>query len=100
MVSSYPTCFIKEEDGYTVIFPDLGNVATCGSDLEEAEYMAVDCLAGYLLWLEEDGEAVPEPSAEEAVSVSELLHWLELDEAEAFVKTISVDVKEYAKAHF
>lgn len=100
MVSSYPACFIKEEDGYTVVFPDLGNVATCGSDLEEAEYMAVDCLAGYLLWLEEDGEVAPEPSAEEAVSVSELLHWLELDEVAAFVKTISVDVKGYAKEHF
>ena len=100
MVSSYPACFIKEEDGYTVIFPNLGNVATCGGDLEEAEYMAVDCLAGYLLWLEEDGEEVPEPSDWEVVSVSEVLHRLELDEAEAFVKTVSVDVKEYAKEHF
>lgn len=60
MVSSYPACFIKEEDR----------------------------------------EEVPEPSVEEAVQGSELLHWLELDDAEAFFKMISVDAKEYAKEHF
>ncbi|MFQ9749036.1 MAG: type II toxin-antitoxin system HicB family antitoxin [Anaerobutyricum soehngenii] len=47
MLSAYPACFIKEDTGYSVIFPDL-NTATCGDDLEDAFSMAVDCLAGYL----------------------------------------------------
>ena len=46
MLSIYPACFFKEENGYSVIFPDLDNLATCGENLEEAMTMAVDCLAG------------------------------------------------------
>ena len=41
MLSAYPACFIKEDTGYSVIFPDL-NTATCGDDLEDAFSMAVD----------------------------------------------------------
>ena len=47
MLSAYPACFIKEETGYSVIFPDL-DIATCGKDLEDALAMSIDCLAGYL----------------------------------------------------
>lgn len=54
MLSSFPACFFKEDNGYSVIFPDLNYLATCGSDLDDALYMAVDCLAGYILWLWED----------------------------------------------
>ena len=46
MLSAYPACFIKEEGGYSVIFPDLNHLATCGRTLDEAQNMAVDCLAG------------------------------------------------------
>ena len=48
MLSADPACFIKEENGYSVIFPDLDNLATCGETLDDAFAMAVDCLAGYL----------------------------------------------------
>ena len=35
MLTSYPACFFKEENGYSVIFPDL-NTATSGETLDEA----------------------------------------------------------------
>ncbi len=41
MLSAYPACFIKEDIGYSVIFPDL-DIATCGDDLEDAWTMAID----------------------------------------------------------
>ena len=45
MLSMYPACFYKEKDGqYTVIFPDLNHLATCGTDLQDAMKMATDCL--------------------------------------------------------
>ena len=30
MLSTYPACFFKEENGYSVIFPDFNHLATCG----------------------------------------------------------------------
>jgi len=59
MLSAYPACFIKEAGGYSVIFPDLNHLATCGQTLEEALSMAIDCLAGYLYVLQKDGESAP-----------------------------------------
>lgn len=50
MLSVYPACFLREENGYSVIFPDL-DLATCGETIDEAMAMAVDCLAGRLHWL-------------------------------------------------
>ena len=61
---------------------------TC--DLEEAEFMATDLLAGYLSWLEEDGKEIPNPSKEESVEVSDILNLLDIGETEAFVKMVSI----------
>ena len=35
MLSAYPACFIKEDSGYSIIFPDL-DIATCGDTLDDA----------------------------------------------------------------
>lgn len=48
MLSIYPAIFYKEKDGYSVIFPDLNYLSTCGENLNDAMEMAIDCLAGYL----------------------------------------------------
>ena len=97
MLSAYPACFYKErEGGYSVIFPDLDHLATCGETLEEALKMAVDCLAGYLYTLKMTGETIPEPSAPDKIDPDE-----ECDEyAEVFVNLVTVDVDEYARTHF
>ena len=58
MVSAYPACFFKEETGYTVVFPDLNWLSTCGETLEEAFAMAIDCLAGYLYTCEKRGYSI------------------------------------------
>ena len=95
MLSIYPACFYKEKDGYSVIFPDLNNLATCGSTLDEAVEMAVDCLAVYLYSAKEDGDEVPPPS-----DISEIAFANDFEYDSAFVNVIAVDVEEYAKSHF
>ena len=100
MLSAYPACFIKEENGYSVFFPDLNNLATCGDTLDAALSMAVDCLAGYLYWLQEDGEPAPAASPIDKINPTEIAKELEVSPDGAFVNIITVDVAEYAKTHF
>lgn len=104
MLCAYPACFIKEENGYSVLFPDLGT-ATCGETLDEAMWMAVDCLAGILYMMKKDGKTPPPPSQPGEVDLERVLAELYgEDEAppvsDAFVNMITVDVEEYAKRHF
>lgn len=100
MLVMYPACFFKEGSGYSVIFPDLDFLSTCGDTLDEAMGMAVDCLAGYLYWLELDGEKAQEPSVLGNISPAAVAEELGFDYTEAFVNLVSVDVAEYAKVHF
>ncbi|MBE6845249.1 MAG: HicB family protein [Ruminococcus sp.] len=97
MLSVYPACFYKEkEGGYSVIFPDLNHLATCGDTLANAVEMAVDCLALYLYSAKRDKEDIPAPSDINDIDVN-----AEYDEYEtAFINMVSVDVEEYAKKHF
>lgn len=100
MLSAYPACFLKEENGYSVIFPDLNHLSTCGDTLDEALAMAVDCLAGYLYWLQKDGDAIPEASPIEKINIAKIAEELEVSPMQAFINIITVDVAEYAKTHF
>lgn len=102
MLAVYPACFYHDEDGYSVVFPDLNWLSTCGETMEEAMSMAVDCLAGHLYMSEKEGEAVPAPSALNAIDPLVVAKELDFDEpiGEAFVNMVSVDVAAYAKAHF
>ena len=70
MLSMYPACFYKEAEGYSVVFPDLNNLATQGDTFEEAMEMAVDCLAGYLYTCKRDGETIPTPSRPGSITQS------------------------------
>lgn len=100
MLSVYPACFYKEDNGYSVIFPDLNYLATCGDDIEDSIGMAVDCLAGYLYSAKLDNESIPKPSDINTVNPVALAKELEFEPGEFFVNFVSVDVEEYAKAHF
>ena len=97
MLSIYPACFYKEKGGgYSVIFPDINHLSTCGDTLESALEMAVDCLAGFLYAAKQEGESVSAPSDMNSIDIN-----AEYDEYEsAFVNMVSVDVSEYAKKHF
>lgn len=102
MLSMYPACFYKEDDGYSVIFPDLNYLATQGDSFEDAMEMAVECLASYLYIAQRDGGDVPAPSS--LVNIDPVAVAKELDPdlpvGEAIVNLVSVDVAEYAKKHF
>lgn len=101
MLSIYPACFFHDEDGYSVIFPDLNWLATCGDTLEETMYMAVDCLAGYLYEAQIDGDEIPLPSKLGDIDIKAIAEELEITmPADSFVNMVSVDVKAYAKEHF
>lgn len=100
MLSAYPACFIKEKHGYSVIFPDLNNLATCGQTLDEAFSMAVDCLAGYLYLLKKEGDNIPSASPAEKIDITELAKEAETSPDNAFINIVTVDVAEYAKIHF
>lgn len=100
MLSIYPACFLKEESGYSVIFPDLDFLATCGADLEEAFLMAADCLAGYLYHLGEEGTAPPKPSPIGRYDANAIAKELEAAPKEAFINMVAVDAEEYARTHF
>lgn len=101
MLSMYPACFFHDKDGYSVIFPDLNWLSTCGDTLEEAMSMAVDCLAGYLYESQIDGEEIPFPSKLGDINIETIANELEIAVSEeAFVNMVSVDVKAYAKEHF
>ncbi len=59
---TYPAIFSYDEDGVSVSFPDLPGCFTCGDSQQEAMYMAVDVLRGYMSCLEDDGDNIPGPS--------------------------------------
>ena len=102
MLSMYPACFYKEEDGYSVIFPDLNYLATQGDSLEDAMEMAVECLAAHLHSCKADSETVPAPSSLTDIDPVAVSKEVSPNEpvGETFVNIVSVDVETYAKAHF
>ncbi|MGI6588448.1 MAG: type II toxin-antitoxin system HicB family antitoxin [Peptococcia bacterium] len=66
----YPAIFEKDEDGYSVTFPDLPGCITCGDNLEDAYLMAKDALELHLYGMEEDNDKIPSPSKPENISVN------------------------------
>ena len=100
MLSTYPAVFMKEDDGYSAIFPDLNYLATCGDDLNETIEMATDCLAGYLYTSKLDGEDINKPSDIKEINISKIAKEFEAKEDDCFINLVSVDVEKYAKEHF
>ena len=64
----YPAVFYPEDDGrYSVIFPDLNDLATYGDSLADAFAMAGEACSQYLFTSLRDGEDLPAPSDLDAV---------------------------------
>ena len=83
----YPACFYPEENGqFSVIFPDLGDIATYGNDLEDAISMATDLLCTWVLECKKDKELLPEPSG---------IHAVKIDDVNGFVNLIVADIEAY-----
>lgn len=87
----YPAIFYPEDDGrYSVIFPDLNDLATYGDNLADAFEMAREACGQYLFSSLCDGESFPLPSS---------LASIEKDDKNAIVNLVCVNLDEYAKAY-
>lgn len=101
-VNNVPSMFFKEENGYSVIFPDLedGHLIICGESLEDAFAMSVDCLVGYVYIAQGLGAGIPQATSVSSVDIARIafdVYDSKNDYEEAFVNMISVDVAAYAK---
>lgn len=87
----YPAVFYPEDDGrFSVIFPDLNDLATFGDDLADAFAMAQEACGAYLFTSLRDGDSLPEPTPLEQVVK---------DADNAFVNLVCVNLDEFAKAY-
>lgn len=85
----YPACFYKEEEGYSVVFPDLPGCITQGDTLEEAIEMAEDAALGWLLTTLEDGQEIPVPSKVENIKL----------DGEGFINLLLLDLGLYSEKY-
>lgn len=85
----YPAIFITEEEGYSVIFPDLEGCHTQGDTLEEALDMAKDALSLYIFDMVEDKKEIPKASNPKDVKVDD----------DSFISIIEFDLLEYQKKY-
>lgn len=88
----YPAIFYpnQEQEGYTVIFPDLPGCVTFGNDLADSIDMAMDAASGWVLTELEDGNPIPTAS-----SINDITP----DEPDGFVSMISLDMEAYAQKY-
>lgn len=87
----YPAVFYPEEDGrYSVIFPDLNDLATYGDTLADAFAMAQEACVQYLFTSLRDGEHLPSPSS---------LDDVQKEDAHALVNMVCVNLDAYARAY-
>ena len=87
----YPAIFYNEDDGkFSVIFPDLNDLATYGDNLADAFAMAQEACGQYLFTSLRDGDILPTPTPLEAV---------EKDENAVLVNLICVNLDEFARAY-
>ena len=98
MFVTYPAIFYKNKDneGYTVVFPNLEYGSTEGRNETEAVQMAQDYIGS---WLYEDyveNNALPKSSRLDEITIEDDEY---SDMSHSFVKLIEVDLKEYVRNH-
>ena len=87
----YPAVFYPEDDGrFSVVFPDLNDLATYGDNLADAFAMAEEACGQYLFASLRDGDTLPAPSSLDTVAK---------DDKNAFVNMICVNLDVYARAY-
>lgn len=81
----YPAIFYPnhEQEGYTVVVPDLLGCITSGNTLVNSIDMAVDAAAGWIMTELEDGNPIPAATPVEAITP---------DEPDGFVNPISFEL--------
>jgi len=86
MKNSYPIILTPCENGYVVFIPDF-QTGTQGDDLTEAIEMARDAIGIMGIDMEDDGKALPTPSAIHAIEKG----------ANDLVSLVDVDFSEYRR---
>ncbi len=82
----YPAVFYPEDDGkFSVVFPDLNDLATFGDNLADAFAMAQEACGQFLFNALRDGDVLPAPS---------MLNAVEKDHQNALVNMICVNLDE------
>lgn len=97
----YPAVFYEEEGKISVIFPDLGNLATFGDNVADAMRMAQDACGLHLFTALREGDPLPAPSSLGEINPAAILKEFEMESAaeSAFVNMVLVDMTEYARKH-
>lgn len=67
---AYPAIFTKDDDGYSIVFPDIEGCYTCGDSIEDGMEMAEDVLALTLYHFEQNKRTIPVPSAVNSLTLS------------------------------
>lgn len=70
MKKSYPAVFTKEDEGFSIIFPDFAG-ATQGDNLEEAMSNAKEFLDGILAYYIDENLLLPEPTDLKKVQITD-----------------------------
>lgn len=60
----YAVIIEKSSEGYGAYAPDLPGLGVVGETLDEVRQLIREAIAFHLEGLEEDGQAIPEPSVE------------------------------------
>lgn len=96
MFGTYPAFFYKnkENEGYTVVFPDLEYGSTEGRNETEAIQMAQDYIGSWLYKDYLENNAFPQSSRLEKITIEDDEF---SDMSHSFVKLIAVDMEEYVK---
>lgn len=96
---TYMAVFTKEEDGYSVRFPQLDGCFTQGDSFAETLKMAQEAMSLHLYGMEQDGDAIPEATLDGiSVEAGEMLvpvtAWMtpfrEAQENRAVKKTLTI----------
>lgn len=87
----YPAIFTPciENEGYTVIVPDLPGCVTEGNSLIDAIEMGTDAASGWILGELEDGNDFPKPTPYEKIKL----------ETGSFVNLLVLDIDAYAEKY-
>ena len=68
---SFIAVVYTDDDGVSVEFPDLPGCLPCAESIDEAVENAREALGLHLWGMEQDGEAIPEPSAIKEIKVED-----------------------------
>ncbi len=68
---SFIAVVYTDDDGVSVEFPDLPGCLPCAESIDEAVENAREALGLHLWGMEQDGEAIPEPSTIKEIQVDE-----------------------------